>query len=512
MKLSGTCEVLKYRIGNNFWFAIQLTIGVLGLILFAACRLPSGLWLDETLTAWIIREDFLTTFSRALYFQGQSPFYYLLIYGWTRIFGATEVALRLFSIYNFVLGCAFLYLIHRRSFSRELSMLGTIFGGALLLAYVPVLDARPYGLVTACLISSYYFFFVWRDTGHRGARALHIVCSVATIYTHWLFGTLLIVQTLLVFDAKISQKKHYLRKWISNLFIIGVLSSPNAYQLALIFQKRFTYNCLPSPGAFRWAIITFPMGAILLSLLPILLIAYQHSKLSRVRRFFSPIFIGASWIIVPPTILFILSYFFNVSVLSPRYAGLSYAGFGLIIVSIFSCLSESSGRSFMMLFTSISGILILFALPHNSESWREPAAFLLKLQNKNHRPVLLSSGLIETNSREWILDSTKRAYFSAPIQYYLPNENPVPLPLANDLGLLENVLEKSDTMNVLRQKGFFLVVREKIILDDNYMIISREIFKRYFLDHGFLVSIEKIFPRISVLEFVPNKKAGLNLD
>jgi hypothetical protein len=512
MKLLGTYAVLKYRIGHDFWFRIQLAVGVLGLIIFAACRLPSGLWLDETLTAWIIREDFLTTFSRALNFQAQSPFYYLLIHGWTRIFGTTEVALRIFSICCFVLGCAFLYLIHRRRFSRELSMFGTILGGAFLLMHVSVLEARPYGLVTAFLVSSYYFFFVWLATGHRGAQALHIVCTVATIYTHWLFGTLLVVQTLLVLGAKVSQKKHYIRKWIYNLFIIGVLSSPNAYQLALIFQKRFTYNYLSSPSVLNWAIITFPVEAILLSLLPALLIVYRRSRLYRVRRFFSTISMGASWIIIPPAILFLLSHFFGVSVLSSRYAGASYAGFGLIIVSLFSCLSKSSSRSFTMLFTSISGILILFALPHNSESWREPTAFLLKLQNKNHRPVLLSSGLIESNSREWILDSTKRPYFSSPIQYYLPNENPVPLPIPGDLRLLENVLEKSNTMNMLHKEGFFLVVREIKILDGKDVKIPSEIFKRYFLDNGFLVSIEKAFPKIRVLEFAHNKEAGLNLD
>ena len=502
MKLSGIYELTKFRT-KNFWFGIHLTVGFLCLIVFILYKLPAGFWLDETLTAWIICEDFQTAFNRALHFQAWSPLYYLLIHGWARIFGMTEIALRLFSICAFVFGCLFLYKTYRRYFCRELSIFGTILSGVFLLLYVPVLYARPYGLIALFLISSFYFFVIWLDTGQRGAQILHIICSVCTIYTHWLFGTILIVQTLLVFCIKISPQMHYRRKWIYNLFIIGILTSPNAYRLALIFPKRFTYSYLTSPSIFNWAIITFPPGAILLSLWA-LWIVYRRKRLNHIGRFFSSISIGAVWIIVPPTILFLFSLFSGVSVLSPRYAGASYTGFGLIIISLFACLGKSFHRSFTMLYTSFLAIFMLLALPNISESWREPTAFLLKQQIKNHRPILLATGLIEATSREWILDSSKRDYLCAPIQYYLPTENPVPLPWANDLCLLKEVLDKSNMMNTLRLRGFFFVNRDIKIIDGDVLILSREVYKRYFLDHGFSVTVEKIFPSISVLEFVPN--------
>lgn len=502
----------NYRNGFNFWPGLQLSVGLLGLIVHALHRLPAGLWLDEALTAWVIRGDVFTTFSRSLYFQGQSPFYYLLVYAWTRFFGMSELGLRSFSLCSFVTGCVFLYLIHRRKFSSELAICGTIVGGTILLQHVPILDARPYGLAAAFSIASYFFFLVWLDTRAWQARALNVVCVVATIYAHWIYGTLVLVQTLLTLCIKIPSRKLYIRQWIINLIIIGVLCFPNVYQLALIFQKRFTYNYLSSPNFITWVKVTFPIQAIASCVLPILFLLFlgTRRKLTCGKHFFSSVSIGSLWVVIPTIFLFSSSLLFDISVLSPRYSGASYAGFGLIIVAFFSLLPRLIVRSVAMLITSIFIVFTLHATlirttPYFLVSWREPTAFIEKLQQNNDRPILLSSGLIETISREWITNSSKREYLSAPIKYYLPDLNPLPLPFPIDLSLLEDVLVKSDEIKKFHKKGFYLIERELTIFDASGAKLSGEIFKRYFIDKGFLVSIEKKFTGINVYEFEPWK-------
>jgi hypothetical protein len=512
MKLSANYAGPNYRNGFNFWPGIQLSVGLLGLIVFALHRLPAGLWLDETLTAWVIRQDVYTTFNRSLYFQGQSPFYYLLVYGWTRFFGINELGLRSFSFCSFVTGCVFLYLIHRRKFSSELAICGTILGGTILLQHIPVLDARPDGLAAAFSIGSYYFFLVWLDTSAWQARALNVVCIVATIYTHWIYGTLVLVQTLLILSIKIPSRKLYIRQWIINLFIIGVLCSPNVYQLALIFQKRFLYNYLSSPNFITWAKVTFPIKAIAFYVLPILFLLFlvYRRKLTRTKHFFNSLTIGVLWIVIPTIFLFCASLLFDISVLSPRYNGASYAGFGLIIAALFSCLPRLVVRSVAMILTSIFIVFTLHATfmrttPYYLASWREPTSFIWKLQQNNDRPILLSSGLIETLSWDWITDSSKREYLSAPLKYYVPDLNPLPLPFPTDLSLLEDVLVESNEIKNLHKKGFYLVQREIPILDGCGAKLSSEIFKRFFFDKGFLVSTEKEFAGINVFEFEPKK-------
>lgn len=499
MKSSGNYALRNYKYKENFWTGLQLAAALFALTAIALYRLPAGLWLDETLTAWVIREDIFTTFSRALHFQGQSPFYYLLIHGWTLIFGTSELAFRTFSLGAFISGCVFLYLIHRQSFSPELAICGTILSGTLLIMYVHALDARPYGLVIALSMGSHYFFLDWLDTTSRQSRLFHVLCSVAAIYTHWLYGTILIVQTFLILCAGGLDKKPYIRQWIINLLAIGILCSPNAYQLGLIFQKRFTYNYLLSPNLSILAKTIFPIQTVSLCAMPILLFIYRYKNIS-FKGLLKPISIGASWILIPPLVLFFISLLFNASVLSPRYAGASYAGFGLITASLFSCLPVSTFRRFAMLIISVSGIILTFTAPH-SASWREPAAFLGGLKQNNDKPVLLSSGLVESISKEWIQDSSKLGYFSAPIQYYLPDENPSPLPSPVDLTLLDDVLAESCNMNTLHKNGFFLIVREKKILNSGNVKLASEIFKRYFSDIGFSVRIAKAFPGIHVFEF-----------
>jgi uncharacterized membrane protein len=502
MKPFNISTISKIKQSFNFWSGIQISLGLFGLLVFALRKLTAGLLLDETITAWVIRDGILSTFSRSLHYQGQSPLYFFMIGWWTNIFGTSELAFRTFSFTAFLFGIVFIYFIQRRRFSPELSICGSIISGVLLLLYSPVLDARPYGFATAFLIASYYYFLVWLDTRSANARILNLICVILTIYFHWLYGTVLIVQTLLIFNVDVPNKRRFIRQWIINIIIVSILCSPNIYQIFLVFIKRFVYNWLTEPDAIKWALITFPIHAIILSILPFSILVYSK-KIVCVTRPDNLFYFGLSWMIIPPSILFLISSF-GVSILSPKYSGHSCA-IGLVIISLLSCISVSFTRRITSLFTTIIAVLMLLAVQDQGhQSWREPISILKNIEQNDTRPILLSTGLIELNSKEWIKDFTKKEYLSAPIQYYLPSLNYVLVPMPIDLDLIEDTLV--DIISELQRKGFYLLYQETTIrLKNDTLTNSTEAFKSFFLSKGFLVDFKLDISGINIIKFYPNE-------
>lgn len=501
MKPSESSTLLKIQGSPDIWSGLQLSLGLFGFLFYAFHKLPSGLLLDETATAWIIRDGILSTLFRSLHYQGQSPLYYCMIAFWTNLFGKSELALRSFSFAAFLLSIVGLYFIHRRRISLELSSCGTIISGTFLLLYVPILDARPYGFASASLISSYYFYLVWIDTGSPKARIMNIVCLIVTIYFNWIYSTVLIVQTLLIYNFGASRRKLFIRQWMVNLIIICILCSPNGYQVLLIFKKRFIYNYLVEPTFYDWAVFTFPILGIILSILPGLFIMVFWPKVIFLTKTKTLLFLGLSWMLIPSAILFLISIN-SVPILSEKYSG-HIGGIGLVIASLIACISVSFTRRIASLYAIIMAVIyVVLAAQQGFESWKEPIADLESLERIDARPVVLSTGLVESNSKEWITDPVKREYLSAPMQYYFPSLKFILAPTGRDLALLEYTLV--DKMGELQKKGFYLVVRRKIWLSRNgTRNISTNTFKKYFIRKGFLVKYEKDYSAIVLIEFDP---------
>ena len=77
---------------------LALLLGLTALIFLVRAPFTASFWLDETITAWIVSGSLSSVWSRSIDFQGQSPFYYILVWAVQQMFGAQEVVLRSLSI------------------------------------------------------------------------------------------------------------------------------------------------------------------------------------------------------------------------------------------------------------------------------------------------------------------------------------------------------------------------------------------------------------------------------
>ena len=150
------------------------------LALAAACWVPhltASLWLDETLTFWVIRDGLAETLERTIHYQPQ-PAYYIFIWFWTQFAGVSEIALRIPSLLATFAACVALARLGTSlTRDRETGLLAAIVFASSWNVYRESVDARSYMLgvvVLLCLALSLIRWIEqgrWRDAWVCGALA-----------------------------------------------------------------------------------------------------------------------------------------------------------------------------------------------------------------------------------------------------------------------------------------------------------------------------------------------------
>ena len=129
-------------------------------------NLNQSLWLDEAVQAVTAKGPFLGIFEE-LRGDFHPPLYHILLWGWTRIFGASEVSLRMPSVIFGTATIWVLYLITKQIVPKKFSIFNFQFSipeiAALFLATAPFhiyysQEARMYSMTTFFATLSMYFF------------------------------------------------------------------------------------------------------------------------------------------------------------------------------------------------------------------------------------------------------------------------------------------------------------------------------------------------------------------
>jgi 4-amino-4-deoxy-L-arabinose transferase-like glycosyltransferase len=126
---------------------------------------------------------------RAAFLSDTSPpLYYLLLYGWTLIFGTSDVALRLFSTACSLACLPFLVDIARRTGGRA-----AVLPACILFAFSPLAiyystEGRMYSLLWLCVLAATWASLVLHQRGASfSLLALWVVASAAGFLTHYFF-------------------------------------------------------------------------------------------------------------------------------------------------------------------------------------------------------------------------------------------------------------------------------------------------------------------------------------
>ena len=230
--------------------ALMISMAVMSGILGFFLRLYGfnrSLWLDEFGTLWTISGEFLQVIERAFSFHGQSPFYYLIVWGFVQALGVSEMAMRLPSLLFGIATGYVTYSLGKSIFSQRVGVIAA----SLLWLSPPMVqssaDARPYAV--ALFMTAIMFFGFARATkmGDRKGRWLFIAGGVGLFVTHYLLALIAVGIALAYFCLPSLRKRYSAGEFIRDVALQLLLVSWGVRQVFQLWSRRVELAWLGDP-------------------------------------------------------------------------------------------------------------------------------------------------------------------------------------------------------------------------------------------------------------------------
>jgi len=183
-------------------------------------NLNQSLWLDEAVQAVTAKGPFLGIFEE-LRGDFHPPLYHILLWGWVRIFGASEVSLRIPSVIFGVGTVGIVYLIMRVITGRWLPILGAVFLATAPFHIYYSQEARMYSMTTFFAALSIYFFVkilnlkAQKSKPNLKAKICYFISTLCLIYSDY-YGFLVFLAQMIFLVTK----KQFKFIILSSFFII----------------------------------------------------------------------------------------------------------------------------------------------------------------------------------------------------------------------------------------------------------------------------------------------------
>ncbi|QPV63700.1 glycosyltransferase family 39 protein [Halosimplex litoreum] len=206
---------------------------VVALVVRLRALTAESLWMDEVYSiTYATERSTLAILTELPLEDPHPPLYYLLLRGWTAVFGASTVATRALSVVFGVAAVGLLFALGRRLYDRETA---TVAAAMLALSGMHLYfsqDTRMYSLYTALAVASLYWYVRLVFDGDRSRRtaAGYVATTVLLGYTH-VFGLFLVLAQncyLAIHALRVerSQAVELLRNWVGTQAVTALLLGP----------------------------------------------------------------------------------------------------------------------------------------------------------------------------------------------------------------------------------------------------------------------------------------------
>lgn len=394
--------------------------------------LNQSLWLDELTSAWVTSGTLCEVGERAVQVQGQTPFYYVLLWGEKQLFGTSEVAHRLISLLAVIGATILLYRISAHFFPKDRSLFAPLIFLAVGNVQGILISARPYSLALFLFLGATLALLHWSRSGSLLAMALYIVGVASTFYAHYLFAGIVVLHIiyLILNGKKLSiRTPHY----IGCLCIVAVLCIPSLSQLLALAQNKKIIGFAPMPSLTSVLTVIFiPFFPLILSWLLLRIGAKQESSSSDTVSFSNVTWFFLWWIL-PPMLLAAVSWLQGTSIFLGRYITWGWPGFALLGTAVISCLPSYIRQLLAVTLFALLMYCYEIDTPKYEEDWQSAARYAAEMarqeQMAEQTPVLFYSGLIESKQLTWLADTKTSDYLRCAFSYYQFPGRPLLLPL-----------------------------------------------------------------------------------
>jgi|GEM_PF-3323312 len=403
---------------------------VVGLAIFLfSWRAPftASFWLDETITAWLVNDSLSSVWRRSIEFQGQSPFYYVLVWFMRQVCGGQEICLRALSIVFGVLTCIVLLGIVRKLSADPVAPLLAI---ALLVAsdgfQDAVLSARPYALAILLASSSLLQLLTLRER-YSTSRAIVLgLLLTATFYAHYLFCLVGILHVffLLVVDRSL------LIRLVPWLGMVGMACIPGLFQLLSLSERAadLSFVRLPAlsvqslseiPAAcLGWLLQVLKVAVPIVTIVPcvvgLILALIWDGKMRVGCDIRGKLIIMALYAGLPPLFFLVVSYVSPGALFVARYWSWSLVPLSIGLALLMCSIEGWRSRKIAFAITLLFVVTRLLTQERIVEEWRGAA---VQAQMAPGR-LILFSGLIEAEQQSPVRGREYDEYLRSPLTVY----------------------------------------------------------------------------------------------
>ncbi|MEA2710472.1 MAG: mannosyltransferase [Phycisphaerales bacterium] len=326
------------------------------LVLAAALRFrgiaDDSLWGDEALSWIIARMSFVEMIRHIVWWEQIPPVHHVLLWVWIKVFGASELSLRMPSALAGVGGVAAMYVFVRRVLGRREAI-----AAALIVAVAPLhvayaQEARTYALTFfVAIVCTDLFVRLLREPTQR-LQVAYIIAAAVLLYCH-LYGVFVLAAHQLAYACALMEKNKPalpLRRWIMTSIAIAALYSPWV-SVVLGWVRAVNVNFWVK--AVTWDDVSRAYW-VLVGSTPLYLIAIPLAVLGVVRlwrrhRAAMPLLLGLAFLpVIVPVAVSILGR----PSFAPRYAIVACVGLYPLIASGVAAIPFGAARA---------GLLVLFA-------------------------------------------------------------------------------------------------------------------------------------------------------
>jgi 4-amino-4-deoxy-L-arabinose transferase-like glycosyltransferase len=391
--------------------------------------IASSLWIDEFGTWWGIKDGAQQAIDRAWTYQGQSPLYYLLVWGTRHVTGDPEWALRLPSLVFALLSVSLVYRLMRRLVDVECARIAAVVFTAWPIIAFSSIDFRPYALATLLAIAATFAFVRWVDDADPWVGVLYAVLFAIVVYAHYLFAVMAIPH---ICYAIVRVRDGTSRVRPRSLIVTGlgalVLIAPLGIELGRLWARRETV-AMPDGLSVDWVTtLLIPAGVVGAFVIGGGLAAVNGGRLlERVRISSADLILLVTWAAGTSAALIVATLSSPLG-LQARYSLVWAPGAVCLVALGIRMFEPAMARRVVVLTLAVLAVLATGGAQH-LDDWRG-AMTAIDGRAGDRSVVLVQSGFVESVQLDWYSDPERVSYLGAPTSYYPVPGRVVVLPVA----------------------------------------------------------------------------------
>jgi 4-amino-4-deoxy-L-arabinose transferase-like glycosyltransferase len=416
-------------IPNSLFYAMYaLTLAAAIAIWFFNIRAP--LWLDETVSIYLIRGGFAGIISRQVW--PDSPTYSCLLWLWTKVMGTGEVMLRVSSLLPMLAAVYVLYRAARDLFGGEVALFtATIFCLHPIIIFASI-DIRPYAFAALAVNSAILALVSLRHNDSNWLAALFGLSSACIVQFQLLFTVILPALVVCFVVLKIHDRKTMWRQLRVALIVFAIACLPVIPRLQYMVKTSGMHVFSEPPTMLELGSTLTHKGLVGILIAAVLMAAARHKVDWPSRRDRWPILLCLSLALVPVLTLFVLSVGTSVHVFVPRYRLASIPGIALCWglaaswmrarpLRLLVCIAAVAATGYIYLTTPF--------LRQHQYSWKYALDFVEKNASADNAAVLICSDIPEADHMTMpVGPAIEASGILPPLGYYKLTVPVTPLP------------------------------------------------------------------------------------